>query len=133
MASNLVTFLARVTDGMLLVETMDNSESLRDHKRKAKDIVRQLTSRSPAKCTISAGPWLYHYVIEEGVVYMTLADKGYPKKLAYQYLEELQREFKRAHGADVATFSRPYAAVSFGACVWSCCVRLFVSIRASDC
>lgn len=45
-----------------------------------------------------AGQYYFHYVIEAGVVYLTLAEKGYPKRLAFQYLTELHREFDRIHG-----------------------------------
>eukprot|EP00460_Paracercomonas_marina_P001603 EW706470.1.p1 GENE.EW706470.1~~EW706470.1.p1 ORF type:complete len:146 (+),score=50.19 EW706470.1:153-590(+) len=44
---------------------------------------------------------------------MALAEKFYPKKLAFQYLDELCREFTRCHGAEIATFSRPYQAINF--------------------
>jgi hypothetical protein len=31
--------------------------------------------------------------MEDGVVYLALADKAYPKKLAFAYLLDVQREF----------------------------------------
>ena len=51
--------------------------------------------------------------IEQGVCYLTLSDRGYPKKLAYQYLEDLQREFSAQNGAQVETVARPYAFIKF--------------------
>ena len=45
--------------------------------------------------------------------YLTLSDRGYPKKLAYQYLEDLQREFNAQNGAQVETVARPYAFIKF--------------------
>ena len=57
---------------------------------------------------------MFHYLTEEGVCYLVLADKGYPKKLAYQYLEELQREFSRLYGPQINTAARPYAFIKFG-------------------
>lgn len=33
------------------------------------------------------------YMIEQGICYLTLADKGYPKRLAFLYLEEIHQEF----------------------------------------
>lgn len=52
-------------------------------------------------------------MIESGVCYLTLAEKGYPRALAYTYLEEVCGAFQQRHGAEVARYSRPYAAVSF--------------------
>ncbi len=44
---------------------------------------------------------------------MALTEKFYPKKLAFQYLDELCREFTRCHASEIATFSRPYQAINF--------------------
>jgi hypothetical protein len=58
----------------------------------------------------------YHfcYLIEQGVCYLTLADKNFPKKLTFQFLDAVAREFSDAHQHEVSRFSRPFAAVSFG-------------------
>ena len=41
-------------------------------------------------------------------------DRGYPKKLAYQYLEDLHSEFTKQYGHQVETAARPYAFIKFG-------------------
>lgn len=33
------------------------------------------------------------YLIENGIVYLTLTDKSYPKRLAFLFLEDISREF----------------------------------------
>ena len=86
---------------------------LSEYKTAAKRIIKTLTPSSPSKCSITAGPYLYHYSIDQGVVYLTLADRSYPKRLAFQYLDAVQHAFNRSHTALVSTYSRPYAAVSF--------------------
>ena len=48
--------------------------------------------------------------------YLTLAEKAYPKKLAFQYLEELQSEFSRLYGGQTDSVTRPYAFIKFGGC-----------------
>lgn len=53
-------------------------------------------------------------MIEMGVCYMVLADKTYPKRLAFAYLAELQKEFQEKHGAEVPTALRPYSFARFG-------------------
>ena len=70
------------------------------------------------------------YLIEHGVCYLTLADRAYPKKLAYQartpcllvcslspvklqYLEELAKEFYLQNSTQTASASRPYAFIKF--------------------
>jgi len=56
---------------------------------------------------------LMHYIIDGNVCYLTVCDRSYPKKLAYQYLEELQHEFAQTHGAAVDAAARPYAFIKF--------------------
>jgi len=111
--SNLSTFVARLSDSMILVATMDNGTEVEEYKGHAKKILKTLSGTSPSRCTIEAGPYYFHYIIEQGVVYLTLAEKGYPRRLAFQFMEELQRDFWKAHGHEVQQFSRPYAAVQF--------------------
>ncbi len=48
------------------------------------------------------------------VCYLTLTEKAYPKKLAFQYLEELQSEFSRLYGGQIDGVTRPYAFIKFG-------------------
>lgn len=61
------------------------------------------------------------YMIEQGICYLTLTDKGYPKRLAFLYLDELHTAFvadlEREQGRDwrtkVETVARPYAFIKF--------------------
>lgn len=57
---------------------------------------------------------VFSYIIEGHVCYLTLCDRSYPKKLAFQYLEELKNEFERVNGNQIETAARPYAFVKFG-------------------
>jgi vesicle transport protein SEC22 len=110
-SSSLGTLVARVVDGMILVATMDHMES--EYAAAAKKILKTLRPTSPARCTIEAGPFYYHYILEQGVAYLTLCERGYPRRLAFQFLGEVHAEFMRSHGADLPRYSRPYACVAF--------------------
>jgi vesicle transport protein SEC22 len=48
------------------------------------------------------------------VVYLTIAEKSYPRKLAFSYLDELSKEFSTSYGAKVEAVRKPYAFVGFG-------------------
>jgi vesicle transport protein SEC22 len=48
------------------------------------------------------------------VVFLTIADKSYPRKLAFSYLDELSKEFANTYGPKVETVRKPYAFVGFG-------------------
>jgi hypothetical protein len=54
-------------------------------------------------------------VLQGSACFLTLAEKGYPKKLAFQYLEELSREFGALYAAQVR-LRVPGAGWRSGAC-----------------
>lgn len=64
-------------------------------------------------------------MISDNVVYMTIADKSYPRKLAFSFLDELSKEFANSYGPKVETVRKPYAFVGFGMC---CACLLFVVV-----
>ncbi len=74
----------------------------------------QQPSQQAARLSVESGRYTFHYLIDSGVCYLTLTEKGYPKKLAFQYLEELTNEFTRLYGPQVHTVNRPYAFIKFG-------------------
>jgi vesicle transport protein SEC22 len=47
-------------------------------------------------------------------VYLTIAEKAYPRKLAFSYLDELSKEFNSSYGPKVEDARKPYAFVGFG-------------------
>eukprot|EP00752_Nemacystus_decipiens_P003245 g3003.t1 len=120
-----LTFIARVMDGLLLVASMDSGSdsaaTVDVCRSQAKQILKRLNPRSVAKCSIESRPYVFHYMIEQGICYLTLAEKGYPKRLAFLYLEEIHQEFvgelRQDHGEDwrnkVETAARPYAFIKF--------------------
>lgn len=109
--------IARVADGLpLAASVQENEQSGRDileYQNQAKMLFRKLNNQSPDRCTIETGPYLFHYYIENGVCYLVLCDKGFSKRLAYSYLEDLQNEFNSLYGRKVATVSRPYSLIEF--------------------
>lgn len=67
-----------------------------------------------ARASLESGAFTFHYIIDNDVCFLTLVEKSYPKKLAYQYLEELQREFFSLYGREIEQARRPYAFIKFG-------------------
>ncbi|KAJ3299978.1 SNAP receptor [Borealophlyctis nickersoniae] len=109
------TIIARVVDGLPLAASMDDEESedLTEYKNQAKQLFKRLGNESDQRCSIETGPYVFNYLIEFGVCYLCLCDRSYPKKLAFAYLEELQKEFQEKYGTEVGTVARPYAFVKF--------------------
>ena len=57
-----------------------------------------------------------------------IADRAYPKKLAYQYLEDLHKEFTRQYGHQIETAARPYAFIKFGRLLLGCEPTYFTNV-----
>jgi vesicle transport protein SEC22 len=94
------------------------------YERQAKSLVRSLANahakqtasapRDGDAVTVASGEYFcFHYIVSRGVVLLTLTEKGYPKRLAFDYLEELRREFLQSYGAKVAGATRPYEFIRF--------------------
>merc|ERR1719230_2092953 len=71
-----------------------------------------------------AGEFVFHYTMVEGVCYMALFDRGYPKNLAFAFLEDIHRlfqeELKREYGTSsvdyrsrIETIEKPYYFIKF--------------------
>lgn len=123
--------ISRVSDGLALAASIDDEQdeaALSEFKQQAKLILRRLTPQSEPQCSIESGSCSIHYVcvalgqadeidahsINNDIVYLTIADKSYPRKLAFSYLDEVQKEFERSFGDEARKPGlRPYAFVKF--------------------
>ncbi|KAL8537840.1 hypothetical protein ACS0TY_012828 [Phlomoides rotata] len=113
-----LTMIARVTDGLPLVEGLDDGRDVPDsdfYKQQVKALFKNLSrgQNEPSRMSVETGPYVYNYIIEGRVCYLTMCDRAYPKKLAFQYLEDLKNEFERAYGNQIETAARPYAFIKF--------------------
>lgn len=89
--------IARKGDGMIFCEVSDECTSDRNlmHVRnKAIDYLKSMQNKQDF-CTVNIGSqnFVFHYKINENIVYLIIADIKYPQKLAYCFLEELNEGF----------------------------------------
>ncbi|KAF0917545.1 hypothetical protein E2562_020922 [Oryza meyeriana var. granulata] len=113
-----LTMIARVTHGLPLAEGLDDGRDLKDadfYKQQAKLLFKNLSKgqHEASRMSIETRPYLFHYIIEGRVCYLTTCDRSYPKKLAFQYLEDLKNEFERVNGSQIEIAARPYAFIKF--------------------
>ncbi|KAM7253591.1 hypothetical protein ACFE04_021745 [Oxalis oulophora] len=131
-----LTMIARVTDGLPLAEGLDDGRDVPDaemYKQQVKALVKNISNRQneASRMTIETGPYVFQYpffIVNlilscfrmrsscrflGRVCYLTMCDRAYPKKLAFQYLEDLKNEFERVNGAQIETAARPYAFIKF--------------------
>jgi len=113
----LFTMITRLRDSLPLAASMQNDEeqerSLMEYQQQAKMLFRRLTPQSPAQCTIETGPYVFHYLIDNDTVYLTLCDKNFSKRLSFTYLEDLAQEFQYQFGKKIHTVTRPYCFIEF--------------------
>ncbi|KAI9144718.1 Longin-like domain-containing protein [Paraphysoderma sedebokerense] len=111
------TIIARVQDGLPLAASMDDDRSsgdLTEYKNQAKLIFKKLTPQSEPRMSIESGQFTLHYLVENGVCYLTIAQNSYPRKLAFDFLNELAKEFYATYAHELhAPGLRPYAFVKF--------------------
>mmetsp|Transcript_39771 Transcript_39771/g.127429 ORF Transcript_39771/g.127429 Transcript_39771/m.127429 type:complete len:226 (-) Transcript_39771:266-943(-) len=120
-----VTFIARSCDGLILVETWDDANKVHpQQKQQAKQLLRKLHNM-PDRCSVDgAGEYVFHYAMKDGICFMSLFDKSYPKNLAFAFLadiqglfqEELQREYGTGavdYRSRIETIEKPYYFIKF--------------------
>ncbi|CAB1444053.1 unnamed protein product [Pleuronectes platessa] len=112
-----LTIIARVSDGLPLSASVQEDEQsgrdLQHYQGQAKQLCRRLNAQSPDRCTLEAGDMNFHYVIAQGVCFLTLCEASFPKKIAFAYLEDLHNEFHDQYGRKVAKVTRPYSFIEF--------------------
>ncbi|KAF5321893.1 hypothetical protein D9619_001022 [Psilocybe cf. subviscida] len=110
------TIIVRASDALPLaasVDDEDTEQALQEQKQQAKLIFRRITPNVEPRCSIESSQYTLHYLISDNVVFLTIAEKSYPRKLAFSYLEELSKEFANTYGPKVETVRKPYAFVGF--------------------
>ncbi|KAH7916761.1 Longin-like domain-containing protein [Hygrophoropsis aurantiaca] len=128
------TIIVRASDALPLAASVDDEQTeqaLQEHKQQAKLIFRRISSNSEPRCSIESGQYTLHYLLSDNVVYLAIADKSYPRKLAFSYLDELSKEFLMSYGSKVESVRKPYAFVGFDTFM-SKTARLYSDMRTAN-
>lgn len=78
--------------------------------------MRSLTPTSEPRASIESGALTIHYLIPPGtpLLFLTITERSYPRKLAFTYLSDISAEFLSSYSAaSLAPNLRPYAFVEF--------------------
>ncbi|KAK2608414.1 SNAP receptor [Conoideocrella luteorostrata] len=106
-------------DGLMLCASVDDSQStdasLTEIKQQSRQVLRKLTRTSEPQASIQSGSYTLHYLIDSEVIFLTICDASYPRKLAFTYLADLAREFLTTHPYNNvhSPSLRPYAFMDF--------------------
>ncbi len=77
-------------------------------------LIRRLAPSSPTRCSLVAGAYYFHYLLETGVCYLILSEANFPRQKAFAFLEEVHNQFTNQFSNEVYTVSRPYGFIQFG-------------------
>lgn len=105
-----------LTPALPLCGSVDDSadQQLNEQKKKCKIIISRVTPNSEPQATIESGGYNIHYLILNSIIYLTICEKSYPRKLAFLYLAEVSHEFEHSHGQDaLSSTTRPFGFSSF--------------------
>lgn len=72
---------------------------------------------------------MFSYSIDNGICYLVMTDKSFPKRSAFSYLEDIQVEFFTQYGGRVPTAMRPYCFIEFGKYSFFSYTRIYHSLN----
>ncbi|XP_011493996.1 PREDICTED: vesicle-associated membrane protein 7 [Ceratosolen solmsi marchali] len=75
------------------------------------EVTDQILSKIPPhndKMTYSQGPYLFHYICEDRIVYMCITDDDFQRSRAFMFLNEAKKRFRTMY-SDGALTALPYA------------------------
>ncbi|XP_023748083.1 25.3 kDa vesicle transport protein isoform X2 [Lactuca sativa] len=113
-----LTVVGRVNDGLpisqgpLYEEDGDNTI----YKQHAEFLLHEISMAAlPPSATTILLPHhhCFNYVVKNGVCFITLCDALYPRKLAFHYLQDLQKEFDKIDLSLVKQITKPYSFIKF--------------------
>ncbi|XP_027363373.1 25.3 kDa vesicle transport protein [Abrus precatorius] len=114
-----ITIVGRVSDGLPLAQGLRymNQENgyLSCYRQQAEFILQEISkgALTASKMTVHIDHYCFNYLVENGVVFIVLCESTYPRKLAFHYLQDIQKEFERFDKTLIGKITRPYSFVKF--------------------
>lgn len=111
------TYIVRMSDGLALSADTETAQTqdMERHKLTCKNLTKKL-SQSPSlpQCvSVVSQSRTFHVFNENGVMYLTVCDKGSPSAVVFAFLEDICREFTEQYGSQVEGARRPYPFIKF--------------------
>ena len=127
--SNMVrsVMIARVADGYPLCATMDDEtleSDFPEYKAQFKAIIKPLREQAEPMCSVEArnGAFFFYILLANGIGFICLCEKSYPRKLAFSFLNDLHQNFIGEIPLErVEAAPKPYAFISFESTIKRLC------------
>ncbi|EFO96756.1 hypothetical protein GCK72_022250 [Caenorhabditis remanei] len=113
-----LTLIARVRDGLILATSIEGNNdqsgdsSMVKYSNQAKMLFKKLNG-APAQQSVESGPYVFHYVIIQNICALVLCERSFPRKAAFQYLNDIGNEFLNSYSTKVEQVVRPYHFLDF--------------------
>lgn len=111
-----MAMIGRIGDGLPLVAFQQDEmmvNILMEFQSQAKQLFKKMNANSPNKGSLESSNYLFHYYIDRQICYLALCDPNFSKRLAFQFLEDIQLEFSSLYGQKAHTVVRPYSFIEF--------------------
>ncbi|XP_076927560.1 25.3 kDa vesicle transport protein SEC22-1-like [Bidens hawaiensis] len=107
-----LTIIGRMHDELPIYKDDDNNIIYKKH---AEFLLHEISMDAlpPSAATIFLHNQCFNYMVRNGVCFITLCDVSYPRKLAFYYLQDLQKEFDKVDPELVNQITKPYTFVKF--------------------
>ncbi|XP_058740229.1 25.3 kDa vesicle transport protein SEC22-1-like [Vicia villosa] len=112
-----ITIVGRAGDGLPLAQGLryvnEENSYLSFYKQQAEFILQEISkgALSHSMMTILIDHYCFNFLVENGVVYIVLCELAYPRKLAFHYLQDIQKEFEKFDKTLIGKITRPYSFV----------------------
>lgn len=96
---------------------VDYTESSGNFQQITGSILQRIPLHDDTKCTYVSGSYHFHVIVDDGLVYLCMADEDFGKRQPYAFLEEIKRRFvnsslkQRAISAHAYEFRRDFGQV----------------------
>ncbi|KAL4348181.1 hypothetical protein GQ457_17G025070 [Hibiscus cannabinus] len=122
-----LTLVGRVKDGLPLAqearyltnETTTSHNLSSNYKQQAEFLVHEISRGALplSSMTVRVDHHSFNYLVVNGICFITLCDSSYPRKLAFHYLHDLQKEFEKFDNALIHKIIKPYSFIKFGSVI----------------
>jgi len=87
---------------VLAEQGSDKTEAARAAPRVARRIIEKL-SVANNRVTYSQESCLYHILVENGIIYLAMADESFGRRIPFAFLEDVKNRFSSQYGATAST------------------------------
>ncbi|CAH3043214.1 unnamed protein product [Porites lobata] len=96
---------------------VDYTETTGNFQQITGSILQKIPLHDDTKCTYVSGSYHFHVIVNDGIIFLCMADEDFGKRQPYAFLEEIKRRFEnsslkqRARTAHAYEFKRDFGQV----------------------